>query len=87
MGVMKMGTIVPRAGLKPTSRAFWASVLTITPRRLLMSPLYPHKPVDAAPFASEACADFYTHTHTYIYTYINPSTRWNNKVIVLNVIL
>ena len=30
-GVMKMGNIVPRAGIKATSLAFWASVLTITP--------------------------------------------------------
>ena len=30
-----MGTIVPRAGIKPTSLAFRASMLTITPHRLL----------------------------------------------------
>ena len=30
---MKMGNIVPRVGIKPTSLALWASVLTITPSR------------------------------------------------------
>ena len=31
---MKMGNIAPRAGIKPTCLAFWASMLTITPPRL-----------------------------------------------------
>ena len=30
MGLMKMGNIVPRAGIEPTYLTFWASVLTIT---------------------------------------------------------
>ena len=34
VGVMKMGNIVPRARIKHTSLAIWASVLTITPHRL-----------------------------------------------------
>ena len=34
MGVMKMGNIVPRSGIRLTSLAFQASVLTITPPRL-----------------------------------------------------
>ena len=34
MGVMQMGNIVPRAGIKPTSLIFQASVLTIMPGRL-----------------------------------------------------
>ena len=34
MGVMKMGNTVPRAGIKPTSLAFCANVLTITQHRL-----------------------------------------------------
>ena len=29
MGVMKVGNIVPRVGLKPTSPAFWVSVLPL----------------------------------------------------------
>ena len=32
---MKMGNIVPRAEIKPTSLSFWARVLTIAPHRLL----------------------------------------------------
>ena len=31
---MKIGNTAPRVGIEPTSLAFWASVLTITPRRL-----------------------------------------------------
>ena len=34
MGVSKMGNNAPRAGIKPTSLAFWASVLTLSPPRL-----------------------------------------------------
>ena len=34
MGVMKMGNIVARVGIKCTSLAFQASVLTITPNRI-----------------------------------------------------
>ena len=33
-GVMKMGNIVPRTAIKPTSLTFWISVLTITSPRL-----------------------------------------------------
>ena len=33
VGVMKMGNIVSRGGLEPTSHVFWASVLAITPTR------------------------------------------------------
>ena len=35
VGVINMGNIVPRARFKPAFLAFWASVLTITPHRLL----------------------------------------------------
>ena len=31
IGMMKMGNIAPRAGIKATRLAFWTSVLTITP--------------------------------------------------------
>ena len=34
IGVVKMGKIVPRAVIEPTSLAFWAGVLTITPPTL-----------------------------------------------------
>ena len=34
VGVMKMGNIVPIAGIQPTSPAFWVSELTITAPRL-----------------------------------------------------
>ena len=34
VGVMKMGNNLARAGIKPTSLALWANVLTITPPRL-----------------------------------------------------
>ena len=33
-GVMKIGNIAPRVGIKPTYLAFWANVLTITLPRL-----------------------------------------------------
>ena len=34
VGLMKMGNIMPKAGIKTTSQEFRTSVLTITPRRL-----------------------------------------------------
>ena len=45
---MKMGNIVPRAGLKTTSQAFWGSVLIFHHIGSLMSPLHPHLPDYAA---------------------------------------
>ena len=47
-GVMKMGNIVPRAGLETTSLTFQASVLLLDHIRSLMSPLYSRLPVYAA---------------------------------------
>ena len=47
-GVMKMGNTMPRAGLKPTSLAFRASVLPLHHVGSLMSQLYPWLPVYAA---------------------------------------
>ena len=43
-GVMKMGNIVPRVGLKPTSPAFQASVLPFHHICSHMSPRYPRLP-------------------------------------------
>ena len=34
VGVMKLGNVVPRAGIEHTSLAFWVRVLTITPLRV-----------------------------------------------------
>ena len=55
MGVMKMGNIVPRAGFKPTSLAFRASVLTLHHVGSLTSLLYWYPPVDAAPCLIGPC--------------------------------
>ena len=49
VGVMKIGTIVPRVGLEPTYLAFQAIVLALHHIGYLMSPLYPRLPVYAAP--------------------------------------
>ena len=48
MGMTKMGNIVPRVGVEPTSVGFWASVLQLYQEASLMSPLYPLLPVYAA---------------------------------------
>ena len=45
-----MGNSVPRAGIEPTYLAFQASVLAFDHIGTLMSSLYPHPPVYAAPF-------------------------------------
>ena len=46
---MKMGTIVLRAGIEPTSLAFWASMLPFQHAGSLMSPLNPCLPIYAPP--------------------------------------
>ena len=45
VGEMKMGNIVPRAGIEPTSLASWASVLPFHHVGSLMSPLYIPMPI------------------------------------------
>ena len=52
MGVMKMGNIVPRAGIKPIYLAFRASVL---PSHHIVSPLSPRPPVYATPYLRGLC--------------------------------
>ena len=56
MDVMTMGNIVPR--IKPTSLAFLASVLTVTPHRLPDVTLCPCLSMQF--LASEVSADYYT---------------------------
>ena len=48
VGVMKMGNIVPRAGLESTSLVFWDSMLPLHHVGSLMSPLFPQPPVYSA---------------------------------------
>ena len=54
MGV-KIGNTVPRAGLKPTSLAFQASVLPLHYIGSMMSSLYPCPPDYAAPCLRGQC--------------------------------
>ena len=49
MCVMKIGNIVPRAGLEPTSLAFRGNVLQFHHVGSLIPPLYPRPPVYVAP--------------------------------------
>ena len=49
MDVMKMGNSVPRAAIKPTSLAFQASVLTITPPMLHDVTMLPMLPCQNGP--------------------------------------
>ena len=55
LDVMKMGNIVPRAGLEPTSLHIQASVLPLHHVGSLMLPMYPSLPI----YASEVRADYY----------------------------
>ena len=60
MDLMKMGNVVPRGGIEPTSLPFRASVLTITPCRFpFMSPLCPCLPVYAAPCLRGQCSQLH----------------------------
>ena len=55
VGEMKMGNIVPRVEIEPTSLAFWASVLLLHHVGSLISPLYPRLPVYTAPCLRRQC--------------------------------
>ena len=56
MSMMKMGSIVPRAGIKSTSLAFQASVLPLLHHiGSLMTPLCSRLPVYAAPYLTGQC--------------------------------
>ena len=50
--MMKVGNIVPRAGLEPTYLTFWASVIPLHYGSSLMLSLYP-----------QVSADYYTRPH------------------------
>ena len=63
MGAMKMGNIVPRVGLKPTSLAFRDSVPPLHNIGSLMSPLYPCLPVYAVPCLRGRCRLLHIHIH------------------------
>ena len=73
--VVKMGNIVPRAGIEPISLAFWVSVLILRHIGSLMSPLYPCLPVCAVPCPRGQCSLLLSspwnwksfHTYNYIY--------------------
>ena len=60
MVVTKMGNTVPRAGIAPTSLAFWASVLPFHHVGSLMSPLYPSY-LSMWLFCLEVSTDYCTH--------------------------
>ena len=55
VNVMKMGNIVPRAGIEPIPLAFWACVLALHHIGSLVSPLYRCLPVYAAPCLRGHC--------------------------------
>ena len=48
VGVMKMGNMVPRVGIEPTSLTFWATMLPLYHVGSLVSPLCPLSPVYVA---------------------------------------
>ena len=52
---MKVGNIAPRAGIEPTSFAYVATVLTITPPRIPDVIKFPYTPVYAAPCLGSQC--------------------------------
>ena len=57
MSVMKIGNIVPRAGIEPAFLGFWASVLPLHHVGFLMSPLYTDSHLSMQLLASEVRAD------------------------------
>ena len=73
VAVMKMGKIVLRVGIEPTSLAFWASVI-LHHIGSLMSPPYPRLPVYAAQRSVQ--------TTTYIYIYISTVSDYFQSVYI-----
>ena len=84
MCVMKMGNIVPRARIEPTSLAFQVSVQLLHHVGSLMSPLYLRLPVYADQRSAQSTtlislfnADNYIHTGNGL-TYTHTQDRFNN---------
>ena len=72
MGVVKMGNIVPRVGIEPTTFSFWASILTITPRRL--------PDITILPMPTYLCAFMlYKSVQTSMYVYMKVSFQNPDK--------
>ena len=61
VGLMKMGNTVPPIGIEPTSLAYRTSVLHDIDS--LMSPLYPHLPVQAVPYLKGQCSVLHSAPH------------------------
>ena len=92
MGVTKMGNIVHRMGIEPTSLAFRASVLPLHHVGSLISPLYPRPSVFAPPCLRGKwllhsspwnCKSF--NSYNYIHrgnglTYVHTQGRFNNHI-------
>ena len=70
MGVMKMGNIVPRAGVEPTSLAFRTNVPPLHHVGSLTSLEYPCAPVYTAPALRGQYRLLHKHIYTYIYIHI-----------------
>ena len=63
VGVMKIGNIVPRGGILPTSLAFRASVLPLHEVHSLMARLCTHAYLSVQLLASEVSADYYNNVY------------------------
>ena len=93
VGVMKMGNILPRVGIGPTSQAFKPSTLTITPPRLPWSWChhYTHTYMSMQLLAWEAIAAYYIRhpgivsflalTITYIQAFTSHTHRVRSTII------
>ena len=79
MGEMKMGNIVPRVGIGPTSLAFRASMLPLHHAGFLTSLLYPHPPVYAAPCLRGECSAFLAQGEVWLAQCQDIVTKWDIK--------
>ena len=70
VSVTKIGNILSRAGLEPTSLAFQANVLPLHHTGSLMSPLYPRPPVYVALCFRVQCILLYIPFHLFCHTRI-----------------
>ena len=79
MAVMKMGNIVPRVGIEPTSFAFRDSVLTITPSRVPDVNIRP-TPTCLCDFLRKKLITTTLYVYIYIYIYICCVSNYTSKL-------
>ena len=84
VGVRKLGSIVPRAGIEPTSPGIPGQCATITPHKLPDITTIPTIPTSMQLLASEVSAYYYIVLHNWDHTiFISVSLPYHYHILVM----